>query len=136
MTVTPQGDPTEAQGTHRNVSPANEIEPDLERARRTANMAHGIVVKLQEMGLPEALYDELSSLCTDLGDLWGAEKALAERLEILVSSDGEWESVGDHLVDLRATVDHIRNHAEGVEAPIDKIARFAYDKAAESTGDV
>ena len=117
------------------MSPATEIEPDLEQARRTANVAHGIVIKLQEMGLPEALYDELSSLCTDLGDLWGAEKTLSDRLERFLSSDGDWESVGDYLVDLRATADHIRNHAKGVRAPIDKIARHAYDKAAESTDD-
>ena len=59
------------------------------------------------MGLPDSLDGELAALSTDLGDLWGAQKELADQLERLVRSEADWSAVGDHLVDLRATVDHI-----------------------------
>lgn len=104
-------------------------DPDLAHARLTAQVAHSIVIKMQEMGLPEDLYGDLSSLCTDLADLWGAEKVFAKRLETLLESENGWGSVGDHLVDLQTTIEHIRKHANGVAESIENIVRFAYEHA-------
>ena len=108
------------------------MEADLEQARRRAHMAHSVVVKLKEMGLPEGFDAELATLSTDLGDLWGAEKALTERLEGLLKSPGDWEAVGDHLVDIRAAIDHIQWHVKSVRRPMSKIARFAYGRASQA----
>ena len=47
-----------------------ELEPNLAQARGMSMVAHRVVVKLQEFGLPETLNDELAHLSTDLGDLW------------------------------------------------------------------
>ena len=110
----------------------NALEPDLEHARRSALMAHGVVVKLKEMGLPDEFDEELAALSTDLGDLWGAEKVLADQLRGLLQSTHDWETVGDYLVDLRATVDHIDRHVRSVRRPINRIARCAYGKGSTS----
>ena len=56
------------------------MEPDNQHARRTALVAHSVVAKLQEMGLPNDLEDELATLSTDLGDLWSAQRELADQL--------------------------------------------------------
>lgn len=89
-------------------------------------MAHGVVVKLQELGLPEDLNDELAHLSTDLGDLWAAQRELADRLEGMLESAGDWHEVGDCLVDLKASIDHISWHVKSVKRPLNKITRFAY----------
>ena len=44
-------------------------EANLAQARQRSVMAHRILIKLKEMGLPENLDEELSKLCTDLGDI-------------------------------------------------------------------
>ena len=108
------------------------MEPDTQHARRTAMAAHSVVAKLQEMGLPDGLEPELAALSTDLGDLWGAQKELADQLERLVRSEADWAAVGDHLVDLRATVDHISWHLGSVRRPMTKITRYAYRAASEA----
>jgi hypothetical protein len=108
------------------------MEPDSQRARRTGMAAHSVVAKLQEMGLPDSLDGELSALSTDLGDLWGAQKELADQLERLVRSEADWSTVGDHLVDLRATVDHISWHLGSVRRPMTKITRYAYRAASQA----
>ena len=95
-------------------------------------MAHGVVIKLKELGLPDGLDDDLALLSTDLGDLWSAQKALVDRLDGLLRSAQDWEAVADHLVDLRATVDHIEWHIKSVRRPMNRIARFAYRKAGAS----
>jgi len=105
------------------------IEPDLAQARRTALMAHNVVIKLKEMGLPEGFDQELAALSTDLGDLWGAEKRLSADLEGLVRSPHDWEAAGDSLLDLKASLDHIAWHLKSVRRPLNKIARFAYREA-------
>lgn len=102
------------------------LEPDLEHARSMSLMAHGVVIKLKELGLPESLNDELAHLSTDLGDLWGAQKELAERLEGMLESAGDWQDIGDCLVDLNASIEHISWHVKSVKRPLNKIARFAY----------
>ncbi len=108
------------------------MDPDIQHARRTALAAHSVVIKLQEMGLPDSLEDELAALSTDLGDLWSAQKELADQLEGLVRSEADWNQVGNHLVDLRATVDHIAWHLGSVRRPMTKITRYAYQVAAEA----
>lgn len=101
-------------------------EPRLSQAREASVMAHGVVIKLKEMGLPAELDDDLSQLCTDLGDLWSAQKTLADQFESFIRSDGDWSAVGDHLVDLRSSIDHIGWHMKKVRRPMTRITRFAY----------
>ena len=109
-----------------------EIAPDLPHARQTALMAHAIVIRLKEMGLPEELDDDLGTLCTDLGDIWAAHKTLSTRLDDLVESANDWESIADCLVDLRAAIDHIGTHVETAGEPIDRVARYAYEQVESS----
>lgn len=104
------------------------LEPNLEHARGMSLMAHGVVIKLKELGLPESLNDELGHLSTDLGDLWGAQKELAERLEGMLESAGGWHEIGDCLVDLKASIEHIDWHVKSVKRPLNKITRFAYQQ--------
>ena len=106
-------------------------QPDLEQARLTATVAHEVVIKLKAMGLPSHLDDELAAVSTDLGDLWAAQKQLADRLESFLSSSGGWESVGDSLIDLRATADHVGWHAKSLRRAANKVARFAYRQASD-----
>jgi len=105
-----------------------EIEPNLEHARRTAVMAHQVVIKLREMGLPQGLDEELASLCTDLGDLWSAQKEFSERFEDMLKSAEDWDAIGDSLVDLRASIDHMAWHLESVRKPLTRVAEFAYNQ--------
>ena len=105
-----------------------EREPDLEQARRASVMAHSVVIKLKEMGLPEELDPELSRLCTDLGDLWSAQASLARQLEGLLKGDDDWEAVGDGLVDIGSTIEHIAWHMQGIREPMTKITEYAYQR--------
>ena len=102
------------------------LEANKSRARMAALKAHSVVIRLKEMGLPEELDGELATLSTDLGDLWSAQEALADRMERFVSSSGRWESVGDSLVDLRATIDHMAWHLNSVRRPMNRITSYAY----------
>ena len=108
------------------------MEPDSQHARRTAMVAHSIVARLQEMGLPDHLENELATVSTDLGDLWSAQKNLSEQLEGLVRSGNDWGSVGDRLVDLRSTIDHMSWHLRSVRRPMTRITQFAYGMAPDS----
>ena len=101
-------------------------EPDMEQAREMALMAHSVVIKLKTMGLPDSLDSDLASLSTDLGDIWSAQKSLTDGLEGLLKSSHDWEAVGDHLVDIRASIDHIAWHLKSVRRPLNRITRFAY----------
>ena len=103
-----------------------ERHPSLDEARRASAMAHNVVIKLKEMGLPDDLDGQLSQLCTDLGDLWSAQKLLSTQFEAFLTSPHDWESVGDSLVDLRSTIDHIAWHMKGVRRPMGQITRWAY----------
>ena len=116
-----------------DASPAA-IEPDLNRARQRALMAHEVVIKLKEMDLPEELDRELASLSTDLGDLWGAQADLADSLESFLKSPRDWASVGETLVDLRVAIDHIGWHVQSVRRPMTKVTRYAYKRASEASG--
>ena len=104
----------------------NDLTPDLAQARQTALMAHGVVIRLKEMGLPEELDEALGTACTDLGDIWAAQKTLSERLEYLVDHANDWESIADCLVDLSAAIDHIATHVETAREPIRRLAEYAY----------
>ena len=116
-------------------SAANEMEADLNQARRTAVMAHNVVIRLRELGLPEALDDELASVSTDLGDLWGAQKEFTDHLHNMLKTSHDWDSVGDSLVDMRASIEHIAWHLESIREPLTKLAEYAYSQAHDPTAD-
>ena len=101
----------------------------MARARMTAVMAHNVVIKLKEMGLPDQLDDDLARLSTDLGDLWNAERQLVSRVESFLKSGDDWEATADSLVDLKAMLDHMGWHLSSAQRPITRIARFAYQQA-------
>ena len=109
-------------------------EPNAQRAREASVRAHGVVIKLKEMGLPEHMDHELSKLSTDLGDLWSAQKTLEEQLESFIESNDDWPVVGDHLVDLRASIDHTSWHLKNVRRPMTKITRYAYSQPQTRSG--
>ena len=104
------------KGNSRKDGARDEMEPDLDHAQENALVAHGVVIKLQEMGLPGSFNAELSSLSTDIGDLWGAQKKLEGLVDGLLQAPQDWEAVGDYMVDLRAAVDHIDWHPQEYQA--------------------
>ncbi len=112
------------------------MEPDLDRARQAALLAHGVVIKFKEMGLPEELDSELASLSTDLGDLWSAQHSLTAQLESFLKPPPklpkDWRSVGDHLADMKSSIEHMAWHVSSVRRPLNRIANFAYHRALES----
>ena len=110
---------------------APEMEADLNQARRTAVMAHNVVIRLRELGLPETLDAELASVSTDLGDLWGAQKEFTDHLHNMLKKSHDWDAVGDSLVDMRASIDHIAWHLASVREPLTKIAEYAYAQSEE-----
>ena len=106
-----------------------EAEADLNEARRTAGIAHAMVIRFKEMGLPEEMDGDLAALCTDLGDIWSAERRLAEGIRDLAGSGRDWESAADSLVDLKADLEHISWHLKSVRRPLNRIVNFAYREA-------
>ena len=108
------------------------FDANLELARQTAQVAHGIVIKLKEMGLPEAMDKELASLSTDLGDLWSAQRSLTENVDGLLKGHDDWEGLGDRLADIRAHADHMAWHLKSLRRPLTSITRFAYRSATTS----
>ncbi len=103
--------------------------PALEQARRASVVAHSIVVKLKEMGLPDEMDEDLSKFCTDLGDLWSAQITLASQVERFLKSPHDFAAAGDQLVDLRATIDHMAWHLKVIGQPMDNITNWAYNQA-------
>ena len=110
-----------------------EVTPNLAHAREMALMAHNVVIKLKEAGLPDNLDTKLAHLSTDLGDIWGTQKLLADSLEGFLKSPRDWSTIGDHLVDIMASVDHIAWHLKSIRRPLISITQHAYRKA--SAGD-
>ena len=117
------------------TSVATEMEADLNQARRTAVMAHNVVIRLRELGLPEALDAELASVSTDLGDLWGAQKEFTDHLHGMLKTSHDWDSVGDSLVDMRASIEHIAWHLESIREPLTRLAEYAYSQAHDPAAD-
>ena len=107
--------------------------PELVQARRASVMAHNVVIKLKEMGLPDDLDGQLSQICTDLGDLWSAQTTLARQVEAFLDAPDDWDSVGDSLADLRSTVDHMAWHMKGVRRPMGQITEWAYSQGDSSS---
>ena len=116
-------------------SAATEMEADLNQARRTAVMAHNVVIRLRELGLPEDLDSELVSVSTDLGDLWGAQKEFTDHLHNMLKTSHDWDSVGDSFVDMRASIEHIAWHLESIREPLTKLAEYAYSQSDDPTAD-
>ena len=108
---------------------ATEIEADLNQARRTAVMAHNVVIRMRELGLPDTLDTELASVSTDLGDLWGAQKEFTDHLHNMLKASHDWDSVGDSLVDMRASIEHIAWHLDSIREPLTKLAEYAYSQS-------
>ena len=106
----------------------DEFAPSLGDARRTAHMAHAVVIKFKEMDLPDSLDDDLARLSTDLSDLWNAQKELSRRLENLLKVPDQWSAMGDLLVDIRSDIDHMSWHMKSIRRPLTKITRYAYRK--------
>ena len=117
-----------------SISEHLEREPDLAQARRAALMAHQVVIKLKEMGLPDDMDGDLSKFCTDLGDLWSAQSVLSKQVEAFLKSPDDWNAVGDRIADLQATIEHVAWHAEGVRAPMERLALWAYGREEEAGG--
>ena len=102
-------------------------QPKLAEARRRSGMAHRILVRLKEKGLPEEMDQELSKLCTDLADIWSAHTSLTDNLKTFIESDeDDWGRLGDVLVDIRSELDHMKWHINSVDEPIQRIAERAY----------
>lgn len=112
-----------------NLEKHLERDPGLDQARRASVMAHSVVIKLKEMGLPDELDEQLSQMCTDLGDLWSAQNSLVDQFRAFLKADDDWDAVGDTLVDLSSTIDHIAWHMKGIREPLDEITRYAYEQA-------
>ena len=120
------------QETASAASGDSGIEPDFDRAREAALLAHGVVIKFKEMGLPEELDPELASLSTDLGDLWSAQHSLTAQMESFLKPTEDWRSVGDHLADMKSSIEHMAWHVSSIRRPLNRIANFAYRRALES----
>ena len=112
-----------------------EMEADLNQARRTAVMAHNVVIRLRELGLPDTLDAELANVSTDLGDLWGAQKEFTDHLHNMLKTSHDWDSIGDSLVDMRASIEHIAWHLESIREPLTRLAEYAYSQAQDPTAD-
>ena len=110
-----------------------EMEPDLVQARRTAVMAHSVVIRLRQLGLPDDMDPQLARLSTDLGDLWGAQKEFTDLLNDMLKNARDWDAMGDALTDLRASIEHIAWHIDSVREPIERIAERAYAEAQGQT---
>ena len=62
------------------------MNPNLGLARDRSAIAHQILVKFKEMGFSEENDEDLAKLCTDLADLWGAQKSFNEVLLDLIEN--------------------------------------------------
>ena len=96
--------------------------PNLAQARQKSSVAHQILVKLKEQGLEENYDDDLAKLCTDLGDLWGAQLSFTERLGDFLDTetaiDDSWRKFGDSLADICSELEHMAWHIQSVKDPL------------------
>ena len=105
------------------------FEPNFLQARNTAILAHRIVVKLQEIGLPDELENTIGDIGTDLADLCSINNNISSLVEKLINDPPEWESMANTIIDLKSTVEHMNVHAHKFGKTANKIARFAYKEA-------
>ena len=111
------------------------MEADLNQARRTAVMAHNVVIRLRELGLPDFLDTDLASVSTDLGDLWGAQNEFTDHLHNMLKTSHDWESVGDSFVDMRAAIEHMEWHLQSIREPLIRLAEYAYSQSYDPAAD-
>lgn len=104
------------------------MNPNLGLARDRSAIAHQILVKFKEMGFSEENDEDLAKLCTDLADLWGAQKSFNEvLLDLIENKSHDWELIAQRLTDIKSQVDHMSWHIASVKDPLEKIAIESYE---------
>lgn len=103
------------------------MEPNLAQARNKSIMAHKILVKFQEMGLPLEMNDEVAKLATSLGDIWDAHLGITDSIHTLIDNSDAWDSIGDSLTDIYTHIDHVSWHMKDIKELILKISKYSYD---------
>ena len=104
------------------------MNPNLGLARDRSAIAHQILVKFKEMGFSEENDEDLAKLCTDLADLWGAQKSYNEiLLDLIENKSHDWELIAQRLTDIKSQVDHMSWHIASVKDPLEKIAIESYE---------
>lgn len=104
------------------------MNPNLGLARDRSTIAHQILVKFKEMGFPEENDEDLAKLCTDLADLWGAQKSYNEvLLDLIENKSHDWKLIAQRLTDIKSQVDHMSWHIASVKDPLEKIAIESYE---------
>ncbi|SVE07944.1 uncharacterized protein METZ01_LOCUS460798, partial [marine metagenome] len=71
----------------------NYTAPNLDQATQTALLAHKILVKFQEMQLPEKFWEELAILSTDISDMISAQESILSNLNTLLNTNPNWETI-------------------------------------------
>ena len=104
------------------------MNPNLGLARDRSAIAHQILVKFKEMGFSEENDEDLAKLCTDLADLWGAQKSYNEvLLDLIENKPLDWKLIAQRLTDIKSQVDHMSWHIASVKDPLEKIAIESYE---------
>ena len=104
------------------------MNPNLGLARDRSAIAHQILVKFKEMGFSEENDEDLAKLCTDLADLWGAQKSYNEvLLDLIENKPLDWKLMAQRLTDIKSQVDHMSWHIASVKDPLEKIAIESYE---------
>ena len=105
------------------------LEPNFLQAQNTANLAHRIVVKLKEVGLPDEFDDIIGDISTSLADLYSINNDVSSLVEKLVNDPSGWESLANTIIDLKSTIEHMDAHVHQFGRAANKVARFAYREA-------
>ena len=104
------------------------MNPNFGLARDRSAIAHQILVKFKEMGFSEENDEDLAKLCTDLADLWGAQKSFNEvLLDLIENKSHDWKLIAQRLTDIKSQVDHMSWHIASVKDPLEKIAIEFYE---------
>ena len=104
------------------------MNPNLGLARDRSAIAHQILVKFKEMGFSEENDEDLAKLCTDLADLWGAQRSYNEvLLDLIENKPLDWKLMAQRLTDIKSQVDHMSWHIASVKDPLEKIAIESYE---------
>ena len=111
----------------------NYIAPNLDQATQTALLAHKILVKFQEMQLPEKFWEELAILSTDISDMISAQESILSNLNTLLNTNPNWETIGEILIDIHSHIEHIMWHSESIQTPIKDLTNFAFGEPKQSS---